>query len=337
MAKDSKVKKLDALICKASQYKENIVYKSTGMLPLDVALKCGGYVSGRICEAFGPNHSGKTLMAMLAIIWDQKMYGRSSLFTDTEGSFDVTWFVKLGGNPELLDIYDPYNQKDVHGEEVYDNVIDLIETGKYGFAVVDSMMGPALLSKEVLTKGLDDTQRMGVQAKLHKGFLMRAFIKTKQTDTNLIMTNHIADKIGVMFGEKETTPGGSYMKFAAEQRLRIGTPQDKKEDIGHTVQGIIKKNKRGASAGKKFNFYLSYQTGIDNFEEMGRLLVNEELINKKERPDLVIAMRADLKLYEDYRVKLLDAVNNGLPPTVNPDEPVDVEEMKEDDFDFTED
>lgn len=318
MAKD-KLKKLEGLVRKASEYSDNIEYKSTGILPLDIALKTGGYVSGRICEYFGPNHSGKTLTSMLGIIWDQKIFNRPSLFVDTEGSFDIKWFIKLGGIPELLDIYDPYNQTDVHGEEVYDNVIELIGGGKYSFCVLDSMMGSALLSKELLEKGLDDTQRMGVQAKLHKGFLMRSFIKTKQTNTNLIVTNHVADNIGVMFGDKETTPGGNDMKFRAEQRLRIGTPKEKTPE-GHKVTGVIKKNKRGASAGHPFDFYLSYTYGIDNYAELAKLLVREELLEKKKKEELIVAMKENYLIYDEHKNKLLNYINDGRPPQENKSE-----------------
>lgn len=314
MAKEKEKKKIRSvkdLIIKASNWKMSYEdFRSTGILPLDIALKTGGYRKGRIIEIAGKEHSGKTLMSMLSIIWDQIIFQRPSLFVDAEGSFDIKWFGRLGGIMDLLDIYDPFQQKDVYGEDVYDNVIDLIDTGKYSFAIIDSLMGSALLSKELLKKDLVETARMGVQPKLNKAFFQKAFIKTNHTDTNLIITNHLVDKIGVMFGSPETTPGGNDLKFRAEQRLRIGAGKDK-TDYGHTVRGKIWKNKRGASAGKEFSFYLDYNTGIDNYDEMIKMLMKEDIIDKKQKADVLEEIKSDYKVYEKYVQQLLKIEDEG--------------------------
>lgn len=301
--KDDNIKRL---IVKASEWKDSSSeYISTGILPLDIALIRGGYRKGRLVEIFGKEHTGKTLTTMLAIIWDQKINKRKSLFVDAEGSFNVKWFAQMGGNLDLLDVYDPYRGKEIYGEVVYDNVVNLIETGKYAFIVLDSLMGSALLSNEILDKTIDSTKRMGIDAKLNKQFFRRAFIMTSQTDTTLLITNHVVDNIGVMFGSKETTPGGSDLKFRAEQRLRISSPKEK-SDIGHKSEIKIVKNKRGASAGKKIDFMFNYNYGVDNFEEMTKIMIKKGLVSKKDKKSYYESINGDYAEYEKIRAMLLD-------------------------------
>jgi len=306
--KEEKKKGIMSLIQKASEYKEkDVKFRSTGILPLDLTLKCGGYREGRLIEIFGPEHSGKTLMALLAIIHDQKMFKKKSLFVDAEASFDLKWFKTLGGNLDLLDIYNPYDAHDeVYGELVYDNIIDLIETGKYSFVVLDSLMGGALLSKKILAKKLDDKKGSspGGNAMLNKAFYQRAFGKTVKTNTTFITTNHVVNKIGIAFGNPETTAGGTALKFYCEQRINILLPKDKEQNVGHLSRGKIIKNKRGNSAGQKFEYYLSYEYGIDNFAEMKRLLIQHDIVGKKDKIEI------NEKNYEEYRKQLLDVYNN---------------------------
>ena len=301
--KDDNIKRL---IVKASEWKDSPEdFISTGILPLDIALVRGGYRRGRLVEIFGKEHTGKTLTTMLALIWDQKINKRKSLFVDAEGSFNVAWFEQMGGNLDLLDVYDPYQGTEIYGEIVYDNVIKLIETGEYAFTVLDSLMGSALLSNEILDKTIDSTKRMGIDAKLNKQFFRRAFIVTSQTSTTLLITNHVVDNIGVMFGSKETTPGGSDLKFRAEQRLRISSPKEKNE-FGHRSEIKIIKNKRGASAGKKIDFMFNYNYGVDNFEEMAKLMVKKGLIPKKDKKSYYNSINGNYEEYEKNRLMLLD-------------------------------
>lgn len=301
--KENDIKKL---VVKASDWKDSSSeYISTGILPLDIALIRGGYRKGRLVEIFGKEHTGKTLTTMLAIIWDQKINKRKSLFVDAEGSFNVKWFAQMGGSLDLLDVYDPYRGKEIYGEIVYDNVVNLIETGEYAFIVLDSLMGSALLSNEILDKTIDSTKRMGIDAKLNKQFFRRAFIMTSQTDTTLLITNHVVDNIGVMFGSKETTPGGSDLKFRAEQRLRISSPKEK-SDTGHRSEIKIVKNKRGASAGKKIDFMFNYNYGVDNFEEMTKIMIKKGLISKKDKKSYYESINGDYVEYEKIRTMLLD-------------------------------
>jgi recombination protein RecA len=306
--KPNKKTKLMSLVQKASVYKEREgEFRSTGVLELDLGLKCGGYRKGRIVELYGAEHSGKTLTALLGIIFDQKMYGTKSLFVDAEASFDLKWFETLGGNLDLLDIYNPYDVHDeLYGEMIYDNIIDLINVNKYSFVVLDSLMGGALLSKKILKKKLDDKKGAspGGNAMLNKAFFQRAFGNLVKTDTTFLVTNHVVDKIGVMFGNPETTAGGKALKFFAEQRINMMQPKDKVENVGHISRTKIVKNKRGNSAGQTTQYYLSYEHGVDNFEKMKELLIEHGVIDKKS--DLEITV----KNYDEYKKQLLVIYNS---------------------------
>lgn len=327
----SKTKKLTDLLIKASEMKVSDYsdIRSSGIIPLDIALRCGGYKKGRIVEIYGEEHSGKTLICLSACIEDQKLNPKAKyLFIDAEGSFDMKWYEALGGDLDRMFVYDPYTISkqtniDIHGEEVYDNVIDLIGTGEYSIAVLDSFMGAALLSKEILNKELDDTQRLGVQAKLNNGFVKRAFLQTMKTDTTFLITNHLMEKIGVSFGNPETTPGGKLLKFYAEQRIRVGKPQEKTIE-GQKIQGGIVKNKRGSSAGQKFDAYLSFNKGIDNFMELAKMMIKHDVIEKKEKQKYADMMRNDIKLYQKYKQELLEMKRTG--------KEMEIEEVEEEIF-----
>lgn len=319
MAKKSEKEKkkfdINSLIVKATDYvhlEDEI--KSSGIIPLDLALRVGGYRSGRLVEIYGPEHSGKTLMAMLCAIQEMNVNKKAlCLFIDTEGSFDGKWWETLGGDSERLHIYDPYSlQKNkkmqIYGEDVYDNIIDLIDTGKYSVAILDSYVGPALMTNKLLDRKLDDTKRMGVQAMLNGDFVKRLFLKITRTDTTFIITNHLMEKLGVMFGNPETTPGGKALKFYAEQRIVVRSPKKKEEGVGHNVNGAIVKNKRAATAGQKFEFWLSYNHGVNNNEEIVTYLVKYKLISSKEKDKVLESLRTDKTLYTKYRQDLLDYI-----------------------------
>lgn len=307
-SKSATKKSLNSLIQKASEYKEkDVKFKSTGILILDLILKCGGFREGRLVEIFGPEHSGKTLMSLLAIIHDQKMYGKPSLFVDAEASFDLKWFKTLGGDLNLLDVYNPYEaHEEVYGELIYNNIIELIKTNKYSFVVLDSLMGGALISKKILEKDLDDKKDAspGGNAKLNKAFFQRSFGNTVKTNTTFIITNHVVDKIGIAFGNPETTAGGRALKFFAEQRIQILLPSKKEQNVGHISRGKIIKNKRGNSAGQNFEYYLSYNYGVDNFGDMKKLLIEHGIINKKDDVEIT------KENYDEYKQMLLDIYND---------------------------
>jgi len=304
------VLKLDSLIKKASDY-HDIGYDvySTGILPIDMKLKIGGYLKGRLVEIYGEEHTGKTLMTILAIIEEQRKNKDSlCLFCDAEGSFDTNWFKTLGGDLSRLDIFNPYevakvNDIELCGEWTYDRIIELIGTGKYSIAVLDSLMGPALLSKVLLEKDMEEKERLGIRARLNNGFVDRVSLVTINTGTTLIITNHLMQKL-IAFGNPDTTPGGKRLKFVAEQRLRIGLPKDKTA-VGHTLRGGIIKNKRGASAGLQFEIYLSYEEGIDNYLELVKMMIKENMIKKDEKDKVLKEMREDYSAFQKYKDEIL--------------------------------
>ena len=314
-SKKTKIKDLNNLVEKATEYfGHGYDVVSTGILPLDIKLKTGGYLRGRLVEIYGDEHTGKTLMSMLACKEEQIRNKESvCLFVDTEASFDAKWFKILGGDLDRLDIFNPYqyvrkNDLEISGELVFDRVIDLIGSGKYPIVVLDSYMGPCLLSKEILAKDMEETERIGVQAKLNNNFARRASLQTMRTDTTLIITNHLIEKIGVMFGNPESTPGGKKLKFYSEQRLRIGTPKEKSTD-GHILRGGITKNKRGASAGLKFETYLSYEYGIDNYAELTKMLIKEKMVSKEEKDSIYKSMKKDYNVFQGWKDKMLEKVS----------------------------
>jgi recombination protein RecA len=325
-------KKLKNLITPANDWKDDPNdFESTGIISLDIGLVKGGFRKGRFVEGYGEEHTGKTLSTMLAIAWNQKKKEERSLFIDAEGSIDISWFKNMGGNLGLLDIYDPFKTKTVCGEEVFNNSLDLIETGRYRFAVIDSLMGAALLSQELKKKDLGDTERMGAQAKLNKAFFQRAFIICKQTDTILLVTNHLMESMGIKWGNPETTPGGKLLKMYAEQRLKYQNPNSKasaKTELGHKVRIKIIKNKRGASAGKEVDFWLDYYRGVDNYKEMGELMRKKGLIGKKEVDDFIKTVRTDEKLYDLSRLQLIENAQKEIQDRV---------EEVEDDIEVTDD
>jgi len=280
-------------------------YRSTGIVSLDLALGTPGYRNGRIIEIFGPEHSGKTLIAMHAAIWESKVNNNKSLFVDAEGSFDPVWYASLGGDLDMLDLYDPFHAGKIGGEEIFDDVLDFIEVGEYSFVIIDSLIGPALLSHKILDKNIVEEQRMGVQAKLNKEFLSRAFLLCVRTQTTLLITNHLVDNVGVMFGPADTTPGGKFLKFMSEQRIRVGTPKGKEPGVKHTVDGTIVKNKRAATAGIKYNFVLNYKLGVDNCEELWKLLLKKGITKSVERPKLFPKLKSDFNYFIEMRNKLV--------------------------------
>lgn len=299
---EEKIKKLALLVKPAS--KARLVgddYRSTGIVSLDLALGTPGYRNGRIIEIFGVEHSGKTLIALHAAIWEAKHNNKKSLFIDAEGSFDPTWYTSLGGDLDMLDLYDPFDAGKIGGEEIFDDVLDFIEVGGYSFVIVDSLIGPALLSHKILDKNIVEEQRMGVQAKLNKEFLSRAFLQCVRTGTTLLITNHLVDNVGVTFGPADTTPGGKFLKFMSEQRIRVGTPKHKQPGIKHTVDGTIVKNKRAPTAGIKYDFTLNYKNGVDNYEELWRLLLKKGITKATERQKLFPKLKSDFNYFIEMR------------------------------------
>lgn len=304
-------------------------YRHSGVTNINLALRTPGYRKGRIIEIFGPEHSGKTLTALLAVIAEQKINKKPSLFGDYEWSFDRNWFKTLGGDLKQLDLHTPDPKEDTM-ESIYDVLLYQIRTGKYSIVVLDSIVGPALIPKNIKEKFMQDSRDVALEARINQDFIKKAFGLCMQTDTNLIVTNHIRDAVGVMFGDPETTPGGKALKFFAEQRIRIGTPQQRTKE-GHLAPGRIRKNKRGSSAGWEFKYRLNYKNGVDNFGDLMLALQTHDCIPEpieKNKPKISSDIRRDWEKYKYYEDLVLAKINDK-PAPIEPENP-DLKDYEDD-------
>lgn len=232
----------------------------TGILPLDVALGVGGIPRGRIIEIYGPEASGKTTLCLNLIAQCQKEGGVAA-FIDAEHALDPVWAKTLGIDLENLLISQPDN-----GEQALEITESLIRSGGVDILVVDSVA--ALVPKSEIEGEMGDAQ-MGVQARLMSQALRKLTSVVSRSKTIVIFTNQLRMKIGIMFGNPETTPGGMAMKFYASLRIdvrKIETIKKGDEVIGTRVKVKIVKNKV-APPFKEAQFVIN-KDGIDKEEAL---------------------------------------------------------------------
>ena len=210
---------------------------STGSLALNLALGTGGFPRGRIIEIYGPEASGKTTLCLHAIADAQKK-GGSAAFIDVEHALDSTRAEKIGVNLDELLISQPD-----YGEQALEIAETLIRSGGVDVVVIDSVA--ALVPKSEIEGEMGDAQ-MGVQARLMSQAMRKLTAAISKTNTLMIFTNQIRMKIGVMFGNPETTAGGNALKFYATMRLdirKIGNIQEGDQVVGSRHRVKVKKNK----------------------------------------------------------------------------------------------
>lgn len=247
---------------------------SSGSLSLNNALGIGGYPRGRIIEIFGPESGGKSLLSLLAIAEAQKNDGKAVLI-DAENSFDPIWAQKLGVN--VADLY--VAQPDV-GESALDMVRGLIKTGEVDIVVVDSVT--ALVPKIEFEGNIED-QHMGLQARMMSQAMRILVSEIGKNKTVVLMINQLREKIGVMFGNPETTPGGRALKFYSSIRLRVDRlsgsdiKSDQGDAVGHRVKVKVVKNKC-APPFKVAEFPLYYETGVNPAEELFGVALDKGII-----------------------------------------------------------
>ncbi len=296
----------------------NVEYIPTGALALDIALGIGGVPKGRVIEIYGPESSGKTTLAQHIVAESQKRGGIAA-FIDAEHALDPEYARNLGVNVDELLISQPDT-----GEQALEITEELVRSGAIDVIVIDSVA--ALVPKAEIEKAMDE-QQMGLQARLMSKALRKLTGIVGKTNTTVIFINQLRQKIGIMFGNPETTTGGNALKYYASVRLdirRIDSVKNKDgEDIGNRVKVKVVKNKvappfriaefdiiygKGICAiGKKAGAWFSYNDeklgqGRDKSKEF--LEANPDIlaeIETKVREKLAAAKKANQKTEEENK------------------------------------
>ena len=283
---------------------DNVI--STGALSLDVALGIGGVPRGRIIEIFGPESSGKTTLALHIVAEAQKLDGYAA-FIDAEHALDPEYSKRLGVNTEELLVSQPDS-----GEQALEITETLVRSSALDVIVIDSVA--ALVPRVELEGEMGDTH-VGLQARLMSQALRKLTGTVSRSNTCVIFVNQIREKIGVMYGNPETTPGGRALKFYTSIRMeirRIATIKDGTESVGNRTRVKVVKNKV-ASPFKMTEFDIMYGRGISYEGDILDLAVKGDIIEKMgswfSYGDLKIGQgRENAKLYLEENPKELKKV-----------------------------
>ncbi len=304
---------------------QDIQVVSTGSLGLDIALGVGGLPRGRVVEIFGPESSGKTTLTLQVIAEMQKL-GGTAAFIDAEHALDPQYAHKLGVQVADLLISQPDT-----GEQALEIADMLVRSGSVDIVVIDSV---AALTPKAEIEGEMGDSHMGLQARLMSQALRKLTANIKRTNTLVIFINQIRMKIGVMFGNPETTTGGNALKFYASVRLdirRTGAIKKGEEVIGSETKVKVVKNKV-APPFKQAEFDILYGEGISREGEIIELGVAQKLVDKsgawyayngekigqgKDNAREYLREHKDIATEIENKVRAALGVN-GLPTTVDP-------------------
>jgi len=287
MAKDEKIKALDlalSLIEKdfgkeaimrlgEKNAREKVDAIPTGALPLDIAIGVGGIPRGRIIEIYGPESSGKSTLALCMVAEAQKLGGIAA-YIDAEHAMDPEYAQKIGVDIDNLLISQPDS-----GEQGLEIADKLIRSGAVDIIVVDSVA--ALVPKAEIEGEMGDTF-MGLQARLMSQALRKLTSNLSKTNTAIIFINQLRQKIGIMWGNPETTPGGLALKFYASVRLdirRIESVKKGDEVIGNRVRVKVVKNKVAAPF-RQAEFEIMFGIGVDKMGYLVDIGVNDGIVEK---------------------------------------------------------
>lgn len=318
---------------------EDVSVIPTGALALDIALGVGGVPRGRIIEIFGNEGSGKTTLCLSIIAQAQKAGGIAA-FVDAEHAMDPSWAAKIGVDVENLYISQPDT-----GEQALEIVDVLVRSAAVDLIVVDSVA--ALAPRAELEGDMGDSH-VGLQARLMSQAMRKLSGILNKTRTCLIFTNQIREKVGVMFGNPETTPGGRALKFYASVRMEIrhgAAIKDGQDIIGDQVKVTVRKNKV-APPFKLAEFDIMFNEGISKEGNLIDVAINNKIIQKsgswlsynnerlgQGRENAKKFLKENPEIYHRIEKEIREAIKQN-PNSIDADLDVDEEDEEQPDFDL---